>query len=82
MSKEYKCVLMAMTPHGYEMPITAFGSTDHYAILNAYKEFLMELKSAMMNGNHDRSDIMTDLFDVGWYIDINIGRWNKAYQPA
>lgn len=46
------------------------------------KEFLMELKSAMMNGNHDRSDIMTDLFDVGWYIDINIGRWNKAYQPA
>ena len=42
MSKEYKCVLMAMTPHGYEMPITAFGSTDHYAILNAYKEFCNE----------------------------------------
>ncbi|HET8686675.1 MAG TPA: hypothetical protein VFM18_08425, partial [Methanosarcina sp.] len=40
------------------------------------KEFLLELKSAMMTGNHDRSDLMTDWFDVGWYVDINIGAWN------
>ena len=41
---------------------------------------LEELKAAMDNGNHDRSDIQTDYFDVGWYIDINIGQWNKPYQ--
>jgi hypothetical protein len=23
---------------------------------------------------------MTDYFDVGWYIDINVGKWNKPYQ--
>ena len=43
------------------------------------KAFLGEVIEAMNNGNHDRSDIQTDYFDVGWYIDINIGRWNKPY---
>ena len=43
-------------------------------------DFLTELKIAMMTGNHDRSDIQTDYFDVGWYIDINIGQWDKPFQ--
>ena len=43
------------------------------------KAFLSELIPAMNNGNHDNSDIQTDYFDVGWYIDINIGKWNKPY---
>ena len=42
--------------------------------------FLKELKSAMMKGNHDNSDIQTDYFDVGWYIDINIGGFRKPYE--
>ena len=47
--------------------------------------FFKELVAAM-NGknstvkNHDNSDIMTDYFDVGWYIDINVGSWNKPYK--
>ena len=44
------------------------------------KEFLEALKDAMDVGNHDRSDIQTDYFDVGWYKDINIGQWDKPYQ--
>lgn len=43
------------------------------------KEFLGELITAMNVGNYDNSDIMTDYFDVGWYIDVNIGKWNKPY---
>ena len=42
--------------------------------------FLSEVIPAMNDGNHDRSDIQTDYFDVGWYIDVNIGRWNKKYE--
>lgn len=42
-------------------------------------KFLSEVIPAMNKGNHDNSDIMTDYFDVGWYIDVNIGRWNKPY---
>ena len=44
------------------------------------KEFLLKLKDAMMVGNHNNSDIITDYFDVGWYIGINIGKWNKPYE--
>ena len=42
-------------------------------------KFLTEVITAMNSGNHDRSDIQTDYFDVGWYIDVNIGQWNKPY---
>ena len=42
-------------------------------------KFLQEVIPAMNNGNHDNSDIQTDYFDVGWYIDVNIGKWNKPY---
>ena len=43
------------------------------------KNFLTEIFQAMNNGNHDNSDIQTDYFDVGWYVDVNIGKWNKPY---
>jgi len=46
------------------------------------KAALAELITAMNDGNHDRSDAMTDYFDVGWYIDINVGRWNVPYIVA
>ena len=45
-------------------------------------QFLQELIPAMNVGNHDRSDLQTDYFDVGWYVDVNIGRWNKPYALA
>lgn len=44
------------------------------------REFIVELVRLMDIGNHDRSDIQTDYFDVGWYKSVNIGKWNKPYQ--
>ena len=41
--------------------------------------FLSELIPAMNDGNHDNSDIMTDYFDVGWYINVRVGKWDKPY---
>lgn len=62
---------------------------DHIAV-NTYcyrdnftgdaRDFLHEVIAAMNQGNHDRSDPQTDYFDVGWYIDINIGDWDRAYR--
>lgn len=40
---------------------------------------LNDIVPAMMAGNHDRSDSQTDYFDVGWYINIYVGKWNKPY---
>jgi len=43
------------------------------------KDFLKEVLAAMNKGNHNNSDAITDYFDVGWYVDVNIGRWNQPY---
>lgn len=59
-------------------------SVNHYWLENSFQgealKCLRELKSAMMVGNHDNSDAMTDYFDVGWYIDIRLGKWNDPYK--
>ena len=60
-----------------------YRSINHYHIGNYPEEFqglFTELKNAMNDGNHDNSDAMIDYFDVGWYIDINIGSRNKPYK--
>jgi hypothetical protein len=43
------------------------------------RDFLKEVITTMNGGNHDNSDVQTDYFDVGWYVDVNIGSWNKPY---
>jgi hypothetical protein len=42
-------------------------------------EFLKEVMQVLNDGNHDNSDIMTDYFDVGWYVHVKIGKWDKPY---
>jgi hypothetical protein len=34
----------------------------------------------MNDGNFDKSDIQSDYFHVGWYVSVNIGKWNKPYE--
>ena len=45
-----------------------------------FGEFFGELIAAMKGTDwFDKSDIMTDYFHTAWYLDINIGQWNKPY---
>jgi hypothetical protein len=59
---------------------------NNYHYENMYSDrpealaFLREVIPAMNVGNFDKSDIMTDYFHVGWYIDVNVGRYDKPYQ--
>lgn len=53
---------------------------DHFT--GDVKDFLTELYAACNVGNHDNSDAMTDYFDVGWYVDVNVGGWNNPYVLA
>jgi hypothetical protein len=59
-------------------------SVNQYWIKDTYSgkvaECLEELTEVMNDGNFDNSDPMTDYFHVGWYVDINIGKWNKDYK--
>jgi len=50
---------------------------EHYT--GVAKAFLTEVMEAMNVGNYDKSDIQSDYFNVGWYVDVNIGKWNKPY---
>ena len=42
-------------------------------------EYFQEIVDALNTDNHNRSDIMTDYYDVGHYINIRIGDWDKAF---
>jgi len=44
-----------------------------------YNTLVRIIEIAKGQGWYDRSDIMTDYFDTAYYIDINIGKWNKPY---
>ena len=47
-------------------------------LLVTFKDIL----EALNDGNHNRSDIMSDYHDVGWYVNVNIGKWNKPFKVA
>jgi hypothetical protein len=51
---------------------------DHYD--GDAKAFLTEAFKALRSaGWYDNSDAQTDYFDTAYYVDINIGKWNKPY---
>ena len=61
---------------GYDQ-VNPYHFKDHYD--GKALAFMQEVFHAMNDGNHDRSDIQSDYFDVGWYVDVNIGKWDKQY---
>jgi hypothetical protein len=69
---------------GYEfVPETTCIRVNEYHYASQYTgvalKFIDEIVTAMNIGNHDRSDSQTDYFDVGFYTDISIGRWDTPY---
>jgi len=56
---------------------------NHYHLDGAFDGELLETFSkivvALNTDNHDRSDIQSDHFDVGHYVAVKIGRWNKPF---
>lgn len=40
-----------------------------------------KIQKVMFSANyHDNSDSMTDYFDVAYYVDVNLGKWNKGFE--
>jgi hypothetical protein len=62
--------------NGY-VDVNPYWYQDHFD--GVAKKFLTEVLAALNVGNHDRSDVQTDYFDVGWYVDVDVGKWNKPY---
>ena len=59
------------------LDVNPYHYRDHFS--GRALKFLQEVMSIMNDGNWDKSDIQTDYFNVGWYVDVNIGKWNKPY---
>lgn len=50
---------------------------EHYG---EAQEFLEELIAAMKGtGWYNNTDAQIDYFDIAYYLDINVGKWNKPY---
>ena len=44
------------------------------------KEFISEALDALKSADwYDESDAQVDYFNTAYYVDINIGKWNKPY---
>jgi hypothetical protein len=47
------------------------------------KKALGEIFKGMFDADYyDNSDAQTDYFDTAYYVDVNIGKWNKPYVVA
>jgi hypothetical protein len=68
----------------FDKPFETYKSVNEKFIDSSWdgkaKDFLLDLKSAMMKWNHNNNDLQTDYFDVGWYINIKIGHREKPYK--
>lgn len=70
--------------NGEPMLRATYTDLNPYYLGNYFSGDLLALferiKAAMNTGNWDRSDSMTDYFDVGHYIGLYLGRWDKPFR--
>jgi len=49
---------------------------------SASRDTIAKIMACLNIDNHDRSDVQSDYFDVGHYVDLQIGRWDKPFKVA
>ena len=65
------------TTSGYDQ-VNPYWFQDHYD--GDAKAFLTEAMKALKSADwYDESDAMIDYFNIAYYVDINIGKWNSPY---
>ena len=69
---------------GFKPNDTGYDQINPYWFQNHYdgdaKAFLTEAFEALKAADwYDESDAMTDYFNTAYYVDVNIGKWDKPY---
>ena len=65
------------TTSGYDQ-VNPYWFQDHYD--GDAKAFLTEAFNALKSADwYDESDAMIDYFNIAYYVDVNIGKWNAPY---
>jgi len=64
----------------YHYQINPYWYHEHFG--GKAKAFLIDLFAAMKPEGvwFDKSDPMTDYFHTAYYVDVNVGKWNKEYE--
>ena len=63
----------------FGIQVNPYWYKDHFT--GKAKEALSEIVPAMYSADYyDNSDAQTDYFDTAYYVDVNIGKWNKPYE--
>jgi hypothetical protein len=61
------------------LSVNTYWFQEHFS--GKAKQFLAEAKDALLSaGWYDNSDAQYDYFDTAYYIDINIGKYDKPYE--
>ena len=62
------------------MDVNVYWINEHFDGLA--RDFLNEVMTAIKTAGEwfDESDAMTDYFHTAFYIDINVGKWDKPYE--
>jgi hypothetical protein len=62
----------------YAIDINPYWYHEHYT--GTSHTFLSEIFPAMKAADwYDNSDAQIDYFDTAYYVDVNVGKWNKPY---
>jgi hypothetical protein len=65
------------TTNGYDQ-VNPYWFQDHYD--GDAKAFLTEAFKALKSADwYDESNAMIDYFNIAYYVDINIGKWDRPY---
>ena len=57
--------------------VNTYHTDSHYS--GKVKKFFHEVLKVMNEGNYDNSQPQYDYFDKGFYVRINVGKWDKPY---
>lgn len=86
--RDYSVIEMTISAAPIDL-LAAVGQTKASSYCFAIKTKVAEVTetfekifNALNTDNYNRSDIMTDYFDVGHYVCLNIGKWNKPFKLA
>jgi len=59
-------------------PNRGYEQVNHYYLKNRAEE-LSQITEIANRNNYDRSDVQNDYFDVGYYLNITIGKWDTPF---
>ena len=71
--------------YGKDLSFSEYAQVNPYHFKNQFSgkalEIITKIFEALYSaGWYDRSDAMTDYFDTAYYIDMDIGKWNKPFE--